>query len=109
MDRQRGSCLKLYLDESLVPGRADRAYLSGPILGTEDEGLNPEVKQGLLMKVANQNKAEAVERSLELRDVLVSRSLFAHIFQDIYLLLVHHNASASNRLSAGSCRARDLP
>lgn len=66
VDRERGCCLELCHSENGASAKRSRTYLSGPVLRPEDEGLHPQMQEGLLMKVSNKDEAESFERASEL-------------------------------------------
>lgn len=66
VDREGGSCLELFNGENVAPTKRLQTHLSGPVLRPEDEGLHPQMQEGLLMKVSNEDEAESLERASEL-------------------------------------------
>lgn len=55
VDREGGCCLELFNGENGAPAKRLQTYLSGPILRPEDEGLHPQMQEGLLMKVTDKD------------------------------------------------------
>lgn len=47
--------MELFNGENGAPAKRLQTYLSGPVLRPEDEGLHPQMQEGLLMKVTDKD------------------------------------------------------